>query len=43
MIAEVICLSDYDIDRLNKGYSVTKNNIMITFEKGSKRYCEVSQ
>ena len=37
---KTIYLSDFEIMKLIKGYSVLKDNVLITFEKGSKRYIE---
>jgi len=34
-------LSDFQISQLNTGYSVRVGNILLTFNKGSKRYCKV--
>ena len=40
---KVLVLSDYDVEALYRGNSVVlSNGILITFEKGSKRYCEVA-
>jgi len=33
----ILQLSDYEIERLNKGFSVNVGNVLITFAEGSKR------
>jgi hypothetical protein len=43
IVQTTIYLDDFDIYQLNNGFSVKKQDILITFAEGSKRYKEVKE